>query len=148
MRWLTSDFDSLSWHDVHVYALRIEEGAHGTGELFLDIDYILEWYRGDPAFSFRVAPATLRFHEITHLRIALDYTTPMAAISPFSLKGIERDMVTFPDGFRSFRWSLSVNWPSGLITFHAPRFTQELAGPEVMTSSQVLDSSERRRNGI
>jgi len=41
--WSESQFAEMSWHDNHVHALRVVEGAHGAGDLVLDIDYILEW---------------------------------------------------------------------------------------------------------
>ena len=138
----------MGWHDVHVHALRIEEGEHGAGALVLDVDYILEWRTDQSGFSFRVAPATLRFHEITDLRIALDYATPTSGMCPFSLGGITRELVTYPTGYQTFRWLLSVNWPHGEISFKGPGFTQELAGPEVTSSDQWLSPAQRKRAGI
>jgi hypothetical protein len=41
--WNESQFEAMSWHDNHVHGLRIREGAHGCGELELDLDDILEW---------------------------------------------------------------------------------------------------------
>jgi hypothetical protein len=41
--WTEADFDSLGWHDVHVHGFRVLDGEHGAGELWLDIDYILDW---------------------------------------------------------------------------------------------------------
>ena len=148
MRWSTPDFESMGWHDVHVHALRIEQGEHGSGALVLDIDFILEWHKDKSCFSFRVAPATLRFHDITELRIALDYATPTAGMCPFSLGGITRELVTYATGYQTFRWVLSVNWPQGQITFNGPGFTQELAGPEVVSSNQSLSPAHRKRPGI
>jgi len=148
LRWSTEDFDSMSWHDVHVHALRIEEREHGSGELILDIDYILEWRAQGAAFVFRVAPATLRFHGISELRVALDYASPSAGMCPFSLAGIAREVFTYPNGHETFRWLLTVNWPQGEIGFKSPGFTQELAGPEVVGPKQSLAPHERRRAGI
>jgi len=148
LRWSTDDFDSMSWHDVHVHALRIEEGEHGTAELLLDIDYILEWRGAVPSIVFRVAPATLRFHGISNLVVSLDYASPSAGMCPFSINGITREPYTYPNGHASFRWHLSVNWPIGEIEFLGPGFTQELAGPEVTGTSQKLTPAVRRRPGI
>jgi hypothetical protein len=49
MQWTESDFDTMSWHDNHVHGIRVEQDnpEHGTGILALDLDYILEWLRGD-----------------------------------------------------------------------------------------------------
>src|SRR5580765_4389158 len=82
--WTTSDFDTMSWHDCHVYGFALEEKEHGTGDLILDIDFIVEWLcHTDRHFEFRIAPATLTFHNIFGLRFELDYTS--AAISPFAI---------------------------------------------------------------
>jgi hypothetical protein len=143
VRWSTEDFESMCWHDVHVHALRFEEGEQGEGELVLDIDYILEWHCQEPQFSFRVAPAKLRFHGISNLRVTLDYATPSAGICPFSLAGITREVLTYANGFQSFRWLLKINWPDGEISFYGLGFTQDLAGPEVTTTSQSLSPAER-----
>lgn len=148
MRWSTDDYDSMGWHDVHVHALRIEEGEHGGGELVLDVDYILEWYNDKPSITFRIAPAILRFHQISGLRIALDYATPGAAVCPFSLDDITREIVALPQGCQWFRWRLAINWPQGEITFDGAGFTLELVGPEVTGSRQWLLPEERRGAGI
>ena len=56
--WTNQDFELLGWHDVHVHALHILGGEHGAGELWLELDYILEWIPPDTAegsYRFRVA---------------------------------------------------------------------------------------------
>ena len=138
----------MCWHDAHVHALRFEGGEQGEGALVLDIDYILGWHCEKPQFSFRVAPATLRFHGISNLRVTLDYATPTAGMCPFSLAGITREAHVYPNGFQSFRWLLTVNWPDGEISFQSPGFTQDLAGPEVTTTSQWLSPAERSGAGV
>ena len=89
-RWTNDDFEAMSWHDCHVHALRITEGQHGSGELELDIDYILEWRREQNTYSFLLVPARLRFHDVFALRIAVDWHHASAGLGPFSLSGIER----------------------------------------------------------
>jgi hypothetical protein len=73
-----ADFARLSWHDDTVYGLRFAVGDIARGdwrsELVLDLDHIVEWLCGqDRSVRFRVAPATLIFHDVTDLRIALDW---------------------------------------------------------------------------
>ena len=136
----------MSWHDNHVHGIRIVEGENGTGELVLDLDYILEWIPPvDKHFRFRVAPATLIFHEVspTSLSIALDYAKPTAAISPFSLDEIEREKLDYPNGYATYKWHLKINWPSGAIDFIATGFTQVLSGQPVESERQGLSPSER-----
>ena len=147
--WTDADFPEMSWHDVHVHGLRLIEGEHGTGELILDIDYILEWLKKDKTFAFRIAPAVLQFHQISGLRMALDYARPTIGIVPFSLSGIRREPITYKTGYQSFRWFLEVNCPEGSLEFEAPSFTQTLSGPELVSPNQRLLPAERgERHGV
>ncbi len=142
--WSIDDYDAMSWHDNHVHGIRIVEGEHGAGELVVDLDYILEWItQVDERPRFRVAPATLTFHEVSDLRIALDYAKSTAAVSPFSLHAIEREKHVFSNGHTSYRWHLEINWPDGAIDFIATGFTQVLSGESVEGEGQRLEPSRR-----
>ncbi len=145
-QWTEADFDDLSWHDNVVHALRLVEGEYGAGLLILDIDYILEWLRDDSGeILFRIAPASLEFQDVTHLKITLDYDTPSAGLTPFSLDRIERRMER-RDRYEAILWTLGVNWPIGSIKFEAKGFRQFLRGPAVVSSQQRL-SVELRGDG-
>ena len=138
------DFDTYTWHDNHVHALRIRAGAHGTGELELDLDYILEWLPPrDGAFTFRVAPATLTFHNVVDLRLALDYAGPSAGMTPFSINCIEREPYVYANGLSAYRWRIPVNWPEGEITFIATGFTQVLRSPPIEVADACLTPTAR-----
>ncbi|MXV14322.1 hypothetical protein [Hufsiella ginkgonis] len=67
--WTDSDFDDMGWHDATIYKIRVAE------DLELDIDYIFKWNQpeveGMP-FTFWVAPATLVFKNIRHLKFEVD----------------------------------------------------------------------------
>lgn len=142
-QWTEVDFDDMSWHDNAVRAIRIVEGEYGAGQLQLDIDYILEWVRGDAGqILFKIAPATLEFREVTNLKIALDYETPTAGLTPFSLDRIERQLEQ-RERYNAVLWKLVVNWPIGSITFEATGFRQYLRGPAVLSSAQSLGSQVR-----
>lgn len=143
--WTESDFDSLGWHDIHVHGFYVTEGLHGTGQLILDLDYILEWVHPDTeggCFRFRIAPASLIFRDVFGLRVTLDYANSTAA-GPFSIDGIERESLDHDNRGQSFRWSIAVNWPDGNIEFESPGFTQTLTGPIIETDSQTLTIAER-----
>jgi hypothetical protein len=145
-RWSTDDYDDMSWHDVHVHGFRIlrNDGDNGTAEVIFDIDYILEWVKDGARFSFVVAQASLRSHEVFGLKITLDYAAPTAGMCAFSLDGIERELVVNPRGHASYRWKMPINWPSGLIEFSSPGFTQALVGPRYTQEGQWLEASQRR----
>ena len=139
LSWTDADFESMSWHDNHVHGLQIEGGgAHGTGTLVLDLDYITEWLPPvDGAFQFRLAPATLTFQDVFGLRIELDWIGK--GMTPFSISGIGREKL--PHG--SWAWTIGVNWPEGFITFESTGFTQALRAPVVTKAEQCLETHER-----
>lgn len=141
--WSTADFESMSWHDCHVHGLRVAEGQYGAGELELDLDYIVEWRRVSDRTTFLIVPARLTFHEVTNLRITIDWATPSAGLGPFSLAGVERRSEVRPR-YTATIWRIAVNWPAGSIEFEAAGFTQVAWGREVESEQQVLKQSERR----
>jgi hypothetical protein len=142
--WTEADFDSLGWHDAQVHGLRLIGEESGPGELWLDLDFILEWIeptQDGGGYRFRVAPALLKFREVLSLRVSLDYATLGAATGPFCIDGIERERIAY-----SWQWRLRLNWPNGEITFTSPGFTQQLTGPVVETNSQCLTPAERNHD--
>ncbi|MET0984503.1 MAG: hypothetical protein ABW034_03755 [Steroidobacteraceae bacterium] len=152
IEWTDRDFDQMSWHDNAVHAIRIVEGEHGAGEFILDLDYILEWIPGkdEEPIQFRVAPAELRFHEATQLKVALDYVSVTASMTPFSIARIHCERFLYENGTESNRWRIEVNWPAGEITFESPRFTQVLTGGGIVSGRQSLSGSQREqlRNAV
>jgi hypothetical protein len=148
--WRTEEFDSLSWHDVHVHGFRLDtfKDENGSADLVLDIDYILKWERSGDGFLFTVCRAELRFHDVVDLKFALDYATPTAGMCPFMIDGIEREPMQFSTGYKSYRWRLPVSWPKGSLEFQAPAFTQTLTGTPRVQPHQALGSEQRGGGGI
>jgi hypothetical protein len=144
--WTDAQFDDLSWHDNHVHALRIVEGAYGAGELVLDLDYILEWICGAEEDRFRILPATLTFLDVTRLRICLDYATPSAALGPFAIHAIERRREA-RERYVAQVWKIVINWPKGEIEFEAAGFVQHGTGAPVLCHDQCLRPEERQQDG-
>ena len=136
----------MSWHDVHVHGFRFGsfKEENGAADLILDIDYILKWEKRSDAFLFTLCRADLRFHDVFGLKFSLDYAAVTAGMCAFSLGGIEREVLTAPNGYESYRWRLPINWPKGALEFEAPGFTQVLTGaPHVQTGRQSLTPQER-----
>ena len=147
--WTTDDFDKMSWHDVHVHGFQIveNESGNGTAELIFDIDYILEWRKGEGKFfSFVVAQASLQFHQIFGLKFELDYVKPTSGMCAFSIDGIVRERIEYRTGQHSYKWKLPINWPTGKIEFESPGFTQKLVGEPRLQEGQSLNPSERSTN--
>jgi hypothetical protein len=149
-----SEFERLSWHDDTLYGLRFDVGDSFQGDwhadLVLDIDHIVEWVRGEAGKSrFRVAPATLVFHGVTDLKIAIDWgdSGDRTALHDISIDGITREPVPDQEGYPArehFRWRISLNWPQGsAITFGAHGFTQTLRADPVLLDEQRLPAGTR-----
>ena len=146
-KWTTEDFDQLFWHDNHIHGFTLREGYEAAGELDLDIDFIVEWIceSGSGSCDFRIAPATLTFHDVSDLVLSLDYVTKTAALCPASISEIERKALVHPNGYTSFAWAININWPAGAIRFKASSFTQVLrAEPIVVSGRQYLTANERK----
>ena len=144
--WTEADYPSMSWHDNHVHGIEIRSGEHGTGELLLDLDYILEWLPPiEGTYRFLIAPATLHFREVTELQLSLDYLSPQAALTPFSISEVRRDEHVYSNGYTTFRWSIVVNWPEGKIAFIATGYNQTLRASPIITTEQCLTRDQRQR---
>ncbi len=149
-----TDFKGLSWHDDTIYGLRFDVGDSFQGdwhaELVLDIDHIVEWVReAGGQVRFRIAPATLVFHDVTDLKIDMDWgdSGERAALHEASIAGITREPVPDQPGYPArahYRWRIAINWPQGgEIGFGARGFTQTLRAEPVLLDEQRLPAGAR-----
>ncbi len=143
-----------SWHDNSLYGIRLLVGDPERGDwrsdLVLDIDHIVEWVCGaDQRPRFRVAPATLTFHHVTDLQVAVDCgdTGGRVALHALSIdqvvrEPIEDQKVCFDRPY--YRWRIELNWPKGgMIVFAASGFTQTLRAEPVLQDEQWLLAAQR-----
>jgi len=139
--WTEEHFTELSWHDNHVYGLKLFAGEHGAGQLMLDLDHILEWRKADAGtFRFLIAPAILAFKGVSDLKIDLDYKVAGAALTPFSIQAITRTLEE-RERYLAKLWNISVNWPEGEISFEATGFEQRLTGEAILSDQMWLKRS-------
>jgi hypothetical protein len=148
-RWYTADFDAMAWQGVHVHGLRLVPNDDGTAELVLDIDFLLTRAGEDGAPHFRVAQAILQFHEVSALRMALDYAACSAGMTPFAIGAITRaSLADAPEGDDAvdaapWRWTITIDWPDGELAFDSPGFSQWLVGEPVTQSMPSLLPAHR-----
>ena len=137
------------WHDNLIYAIGFDIGdaqkQQWRSDLALDIDFIAEWLcEPSGAVRFRVAPATLTFHDVGDLAISIDYgdSAGRTAITECSIDRVTRERLA---GFReNWRWSIRLNMPrGGKIDFSASGFTETLRQPPRLLSEQRLPPGER-----
>ncbi len=133
-RWTDADFEGMGWHDcaVHAVAFRPEHF-----ELRLDLDYLLEWIApaepGAP-LAFRLAPATLVFHDVSDVALALE---PWTGVLP-TLNAITRaDPRPTPNG-RFITWAWELDGHEGTIRLRATGYTQALRSAPRLGATQSL----------
>jgi hypothetical protein len=138
LQWTTDDFDRLEWHDATIRAVGI---TSDPWELFLDIDYILEWIcpiPPDTQFQFQVAPATLVFENVAKIKIDLD----LHSYSEITLNRIWRENLNRLSGELTI-WDWILESHQGRITFQSTGFKQFVRSPQKLASSQGLSLAER-----
>lgn len=147
------DFAQLSWHDNTLYGLRLELGDPERGDwrsdLVLDLDHIVEWVCDGATARFRVAPATLTFHQATDLQVAVDCgdTGGQVALHALSIDAIARQRIVdqkicFDRPY--YRWTIALNSPhGGEIRFGASDFTLDLRAEPVLQDQQQLSPLDR-----
>ena len=145
--------DDLAWHwhdnTIHGLSFGLAEPEIGDwrSDLVLDIDHIVEWLCGAPGeFRFRVAPATLTFHDVTDLAIAVDQgdSGGRTALIEWSIDRVERQRLDRPMDY--WRWTIHLHAPpGGTLAFCASGFTQEQTAEAVLLAEQRLPRSARRR---
>ena len=149
-----ADFEQLSWHDNALYGFRLDpcdpDANDWRSDLILTIDHIVEWVpQPDSRVRFRVAPATLTFHNVADLSISIDWGTE--ALHEMSIDGIERQTQMHPstapgaEELAWYRWRIALNWPiDGSISFGASGYTQHLLAEPVLLDEQTLSPTARR----
>ena len=150
----SSNFDDLCWHDNALYGLRLDAGDCARGDwrsdLVLDIDHIVTWLRdADAQVRFRVAPATLTFHDVTDLKIEVDCgdSGGQIALNVLSIDAITRERLQDQKICLDrpyWRWRIALNLPQGgAISFGAIGFTHVLRAAPVVQDQQQLTQAKR-----
>jgi hypothetical protein len=143
--------DLASWHDNLVYGmhLRCADPVRDLwrSELVLDIDHIVEWVpqRGG-GMRFRMAPAMLVFHDVSDLKLAIDFGCDVGYrrnLNELSIDRIDRQPIA-PDEPGYYRWEITLNLPAGgQIAFVASGYTQTLTAAPQLCSEQRFPAEHR-----
>ena len=151
--WTEADFEALSWHDDTLWGVALCVGDpfenDWTSDLVLDIDHIVEWVPGADGIRFRVAPATLRFHGVTDLGIAMRWPDSGFSCAPClpTIRSIERAPVPEQRVHLDrtyYSWRIVLNeTPGSEIHFGAVAFTQTLRRDPLLLPEQQLPRSQR-----
>ena len=142
------------WHDDRIHSLHLRAPDPDRGdwrsELMLDIDHIVEWLCGaDGRMRFRVAPASLLFHDVTDLRIGIAFGAGGAreTLNELSIAAIDRHPAAATAGPGQqpyYDWRIALNLPvGGEITFGASGYSLTLRAAPVLTDQQRLPTGHR-----
>ena len=154
--------DLPSWHDNLIYGFHLRSADPERGvwrsDLLLDIDHIVEWVCGaDKHCQFRVAPATLAFHDVTNVKISIDFEDGCYRqnINELSIAEIQRMPIDAAEERHLrpyFEWSIVLNLPQGgEITFGASGYSQILRAEPKLVCEQRLVADDRppmRTSGV
>ena len=146
---MDEEYDAHAWHDDTLHGLRLAVGDPDAedwrADLVLDIDHITAWEPGeDGRVRFRVAPATLTFHDVTDLRLTVDWgdSGHRTALHACAIDRIERarivdQKICLDRAYWRFRIVLA--WPeSGEISFGASALALELRAEPILQDQQQL----------
>jgi hypothetical protein len=136
--WTEADFATMSWHDVAIHAIAVEELPDEPGRLLLDLDYIVAGVRPEPAatrLNFWICPATLVFDPAWDLTVDADFN---GWGFQWFLRGITR---SGPDERGNSEWTLAGDRCT--IEIGSPGFTQYLRRPPVLSKGHWLSVEDR-----
>lgn len=145
---------NISFHDNLIYGLHLATTDPDAGlwrsELVFDIDHIVDWICGtDGGAQFRVAPATLIFHDATDLKMSIDFggSDHRQTLNELSIADITTQPVPASGGTSTgnyFNWRIALNLPQGgEIAFGASGYTLTLRANPVLLDEQRLPPANR-----
>ena len=141
--WTHADYDIMGWHDATIYGMIFENNGESTSNLVFDIDYIFQWVnpvQPDNHYTFQVAPCTLVFKNVIHLRMEIDTDL----ILPLSFEIADLLLVSKEQiDANSYVYEWDMMLQEGFIRFKSEGFRQYVRTNPVHIASQSLEMSQR-----
>ncbi|MDA1325887.1 MAG: hypothetical protein O3C34_14215 [Proteobacteria bacterium] len=142
---------NISFHDNLIYGLHLAtpdpDASLWRSDLVLDIDHIVDWICGtDGGAQFRVAPATLIFHDVTDLKMSIDFdgSDHRQTLNELSIADITTQPASASGAGDYFHWRIALNLPQGgEIAFGASGYTLTLRANPVLLDEQRLPPANR-----
>lgn len=141
--WNEEDFDQMGWHDAQIHAMTfLPNDGDYTGDLAFDIDYIFKWVhpkvQGE-SFAFWIAPCTLMFHDVLHLKMNID--TEDYTIEPLEISDIKMEVQKKDD---LYEYTFQIELHIGQIRFNSYKgYTQIVRMSPKYVNQQILLLPER-----
>jgi hypothetical protein len=139
--WSDTDFDQMGWHDVHIHGI---SALPDRFELRFDVDYIVEWMcaPSDSGITkFLVAPATLVFENVQHVRIAVNSEQGLLSIDEIRREGCRQ----LADSKLSI-WNWTLRCQEGSVEFEATGYKLALRSSPIVSELQYLNTDQRGRS--
>ena len=141
------NFDAISLHDSKVHGVQFcIDVAKFQSDIVFDIDYIVE-SACDSGFQFMVAPAELRFHNVTDLNLSINWGESgfqNSVSGPFIIELAREPAETKMRVKNYYLWKIVCNNEKYNISLGASDFTLTLLSDPVASSEQYLDIEERK----
>lgn len=142
------NFEEISLHDNKIHGVQFcVDHEKFQSDVVFDIDYIVEW-ECDSKCEFIVAPATLRFHNVTDLNLSINWGDSgfqNSVSGPFILELKREPAETKMRIDKYYRWEIVCNNEKHNISFGASGFTMKLQSEPVASDEQYLGVEERQR---
>lgn len=145
-----TNFDENSFHDnlIHGIVFYSDPGEFSS-DVALDIDYIQKWIKNEnDEISFVISRALLIFHEVTDLKISIDWGNTKNSqfsgdASGLYINSIIKKKIYSPIANDYFLWRIDTNIHDDYMFFGASSFSLEIKGEEQILNRQFLLRRER-----
>lgn len=144
------DFDEVCFHDNLIHGIIFySDSGEFSSDIALDVDYIEEWIKTeDDGIFFVISKALLKFHDVTDLKILIDWgETGNSEFSGYAagvyIKKITREKIYSPIADDYFLWKIETNNHDGYILFGASSFSLDVVGRQQTVNRQFLLRNER-----
>jgi uncharacterized protein (UPF0305 family) len=136
--WTDSDFDAMGWHDATLWSTVAIDDAF---EYLFDLDYIFQWVDPEPGekyFSFWVAPVTMVFHNVHHVRLDID-----SLLGTIEVADLHRNQTEPTQNEKLAEWTYRVVCQEGEISLVSTGYTMYVRKQPIHQRGQRLDLDQR-----
>ena len=140
-----AEYDEMSWHDSFIHGFSMDQ-TDLRSDLVIDIDHIVDWRCEEERTEFLISPASLTFHDVTDLRLVIDWGESGYIKSVFGMYIIDiyREMVETKMRFeRYYRWIIELNDSNSSIAMGASGYTHFQRKEPIWVDRQGLTKDQR-----
>jgi len=143
-------FDENCFHDNLIHGISFVT-ENFRSDLCLDIDYIIQWPQcigaEDDEPLFIVSKALLSFHDLTDLKVNMDWGASgfSTSVTGFFIERIDQEKIDTPLLFENYyKWDIVICDHRSKLSFGASGMSLDLIGGAMSVNRQYLTENERR----